>query len=61
MSNDNGHAAKKAAAIVKPKRVGDPIAGALKRLHDAVADEPIPDSFMDLVAQIEAKIENGRA
>jgi Anti-sigma factor NepR len=39
---------------------GDPISLALKRIHDNVVEEPMPDSFLDLVAQIEAKIA-GRA
>lgn len=35
----------------------DPIAMALKRLHDVVAAEPIPDDFMNLLASIDQKRE----
>jgi hypothetical protein len=61
MSNDNVRPYQKNTTVIKPKRPGDPIADALKRLHDSVAEEPMPDSFMDLVAQIEAKIESSRS
>ena len=57
MSNNNSDTVRKAIPVIKPTRPGDPIADALKRLHDAVADEPMPDSFMQLVAQIEAKMD----
>lgn len=40
---------------------GDPITKALKRIHDEVLEEPVPDAFLDLVAQIEAKIADRRA
>ncbi len=35
----------------------DPIAVALRRLHDDVAAEPIPDDFMNLLASIDQKRE----
>jgi Anti-sigma factor NepR len=35
---------------------GDPISAALKKIHDAVADEPLPDDFLDLLEQIDRKI-----
>jgi Anti-sigma factor NepR len=57
MSNTDARPVRKAIPVIKPTRPGDPIADALKRLHDAVADEPMPDSFMNLVAQIEAKMD----
>lgn len=41
--------------------VADPITDALKRIHDDVLDEPMPDSFLTLVAQIEAKILDRKA
>lgn len=44
----------------KPARARDPIGDALKKLHDSVANEPIPPSFLDLVAEIEKKIEQSR-
>lgn len=34
----------------------DPVSTALKRLHEAVIDEPLPDEFMDLLNQIDQKI-----
>jgi hypothetical protein len=61
MSNDNDHSAEKDHKVTTSQRGSDPIAAALKHLHDAVADEPMPDSFMDLVAQIEARIDRNRA
>ena len=57
MSNNDARPARKAIPVIKPTRPGDPIADALKRLHDSVAEEPMPDSFMQLVAQIEAKMD----
>jgi Anti-sigma factor NepR len=57
MSNNDARPARKAIAVIKPTRPGDPIGDALKRLHDAVAEEPMPDSFLQLVAQIEAKMD----
>ncbi len=35
----------------------DPIAIALKRLHDEVAAEPIPSEFLDLLAAIDRKMD----
>lgn len=35
----------------------DPIASALRRLHDDVVSEPIPDDFMSLLASIDKKRE----
>jgi Anti-sigma factor NepR len=34
----------------------DPLSTALKKLHDSVVDEPLPDEFMDLLDQIDRKI-----
>lgn len=36
----------------------DPIAIALKRLHDEVLAEEIPEEFLDLLAKIDRKIED---
>lgn len=36
----------------------DPIAIALKRLHDKVLAEDIPNEFLDLLAKIDRKIED---
>lgn len=34
----------------------DPISVALKRMHDAIVDEPLPEEFLALIEQIDAKI-----
>lgn len=34
----------------------DPISHALKRLHDEVASEPLPDEFLQLLSEIDRKI-----
>lgn len=34
----------------------DPVSTALKKLHESVIDEPLPDEFMDLLDQIDRKI-----
>lgn len=34
----------------------DPIAAALKQMHDAVASEELPDDFLRLLAEIDTKI-----
>jgi hypothetical protein len=34
----------------------DPIAAALKQMHDAVASEELPDDFMRLLDEIDSKI-----
>jgi Anti-sigma factor NepR len=34
----------------------DPITAALRQMHDRVANEPIPDDFMRLLDQIDAKV-----
>ena len=45
----------------KPKPVqvveneGDPINAALRRLHDSIASEPIPDDFLRLIDELEEK------
>ena len=35
---------------------GDPIAAALKQMHDSVASEELPDDFLRLLGEIDAKI-----
>lgn len=35
---------------------GDPIAAALKQMHDAVASEELPDDFLRLLDEIDTKI-----
>ncbi len=34
----------------------DPVATALRRMHEAVTAEPVPDDFLKLLDQIDAKI-----
>ena len=34
----------------------DPIAAALRQLHDDVVSEPLPDDFMRLLSEIDQKI-----
>ncbi|MBP6030576.1 MAG: hypothetical protein KA533_04015 [Sphingobium sp.] len=38
---------------VDKRGLRDPIAAALRRLHDETVAEPLPDDFLDLLAQIE--------
>ena len=35
----------------------DPVAAALKQMHEAVTNEDVPDDFMRILAEIDAKIE----
>lgn len=41
--------------------VGDPIAAALKQMHDAVASEELPDDFLKLLDEIDMKIASKKA
>ena len=34
----------------------DPLTAALRQMHDSVANEPIPDDFLDLLDMIDAKM-----
>lgn len=34
----------------------DPVSAALKQMHDAVASEPVPEDFMRILDEIDAKI-----
>jgi Anti-sigma factor NepR len=34
----------------------DPVSAALKQMHAAVASEPVPDDFMRILDEIDAKI-----
>jgi Anti-sigma factor NepR len=34
----------------------DPISAALRQMHDGVASEPVPDEFLLLLDQLEAKM-----
>jgi hypothetical protein len=33
----------------------DPITAALRQMHDSIANEPVPDDFLDLLDKIDAK------
>ena len=39
----------------------DPVAAALKQMHEAVTNEAVPDDFMRILAEIDAKIEAEKA
>jgi Anti-sigma factor NepR len=43
------------AAEVK-STVVDPVTAALRRMHDNIAAEPIPDDFLELLEKIDAKM-----
>lgn len=60
LSNDGNKPTGGRTVITRAARVRDPIGDALRELHDTVANEPIPASFLDLVAEIEKKIEQSR-
>jgi hypothetical protein len=34
----------------------DSLTAALRQMHDSIANEPVPDDFLDLLDQIDAKI-----
>lgn len=34
----------------------DPVAAALKQMHDVVASEPLPDEFLRILEEIDEKI-----
>lgn len=38
----------------------DPVATALRRMHEAVTAEPVPEDFLRLLGQIDAKIAAGK-
>ncbi len=61
---DTKHALVEQQAMAKANRPGnhdedisnDPIAAALKQMHDAVASEALPDDFLRLLDEIDSKI-----
>jgi Anti-sigma factor NepR len=63
MNNKNGDRGKvNGDSFIPRSRSGsDPIGAALKRLHDDVVAEPIPDDFMRLLSQIDEKLEERRS
>jgi hypothetical protein len=55
------HADRSAISSLQPRNGSDnagsdPIGAALRKIHDAVLDEPLPDDFLDLLDQIDKKI-----
>jgi Anti-sigma factor NepR len=63
------HALVEQQAMAKERKLGnsnesiesDPISAALKQLHDAVANEELPDDFMRLLDEIDTKIASKKA
>jgi hypothetical protein len=61
---DPKHALVEQQAMAKANKPGnheedvgsDPIAAALKQMHDAVASEELPDDFLRLLDEIDTKI-----
>jgi hypothetical protein len=39
----------------------DPVAAALKQMHETVASEPVPDEFMRILDEIDSKIAAAKA
>jgi Anti-sigma factor NepR len=49
--------AKASKPVNQDEDIGsDPIAAALKQMHDAVASEDLPDDFLKLLDEIDSKI-----
>jgi len=57
LSKEQNPNREKARAIRARQRV---IGRELRRIYDAVAQEPVPDEFMDLLRRIDAKDEPGK-
>ena len=57
LSKDQNPNREKARAIRARQRV---IGRELRRIYDAVAQEPVPDEFLDLLRKMDAKDEPGR-
>ncbi len=49
--------AKSSGARESMMQVDDPIGAALRRLHDEVIAEPIPEEFLRLLGEIERKLD----
>lgn len=41
--------------------IDDPVGAALRRLHDEVVAEPLPDDFLRLLGEIESKLDGSQA
>ncbi len=57
LSKEQNPNREKARAIRARQRV---IGRELRRIYDAVAQEPVPDEFLDLLKKIDAKDEPGK-
>ena len=57
LSNDQNPNREKARAIRARQRV---IGRELRRIYDGVAQEPVPDEFLDLLRKMDAKDESGK-
>ncbi len=58
LSKDQNPNREKARAIRARQRV---IGRELRRIYDGVAQEPVPDEFLDLLRKMDAKDEPGKA
>jgi hypothetical protein len=66
---DTKHALVEQQAMAKANKPGshnedlgsDPIAAALKQMHDAVASEDLPEDFLRLLDEIDTKIADKKA
>ncbi|MBJ7253284.1 MAG: hypothetical protein JHD25_00740 [Sphingomonadaceae bacterium] len=38
----------------------DSLTAALRQMHDSIANEPVPEDFLDLLDQIDAKISTSK-
>lgn len=38
----------------------DSLTAALRQMHDSIANEPVPDDFLDLLDQIDAKMSSAK-
>jgi len=57
LSKDQNPNREKARAVRARQRV---IGRELRRMYDAVAQEPVPDEFMDLLRKMDSKDEPGK-
>lgn len=56
---DNSNRESKAKPLqnhAMKSKTNDPIAAALRQLHDDVVSEPVPDDFLRLLSEIDQKI-----
>ena len=58
--NRNGNKARVPRSPTMNGTKADPIAAALRRLHDDVVAEEVPDEFLRILSEIDRKIEGGK-